>query len=360
MSASAATLSVDLDALTHNFRMLRALAGEAEVAPVVKADGYGLGADAAARRLHAEGARTFYVARLAEGVRLRAALGEREAEVRVLDGCPDAQAAHALAAAALTPVLSSTDQVDLWSHAGGGDAALMVDTGMNRLGLRPEEAQALAVSPDRLRHVEVRAVLSHLACAEEAAHPMNAAQRARFVESAAAFPRARRSLANSAGVLLDGFAFDEVRPGIALYGGGPRGVADPRFRAVATLVAPVLQVRTVPRGETVGYGASFTATETMRVAVVAAGYADGVLRAGAGGLYGVLDGRRLPVLGRISMDLLALDARDCAAARPGAPVELLGPDVDLDAAAAACGAIAYELLVRLAPRAERRYVGALG
>lgn len=357
MSASAARLTVDLDALAHNHVVLRRLAGDAEVAPVVKADGYGLGAEVVAHRLAAESARRFYVARLAEGEALRAGLPD--AEIRVLDGCPE-DAAERLRAARLTPVLSSLDQVGAWAAAGGGDAALHVDTGMNRLGVTLDEAHALAASPDRLRKVEVRAVLSHLACAEDAAHPMNALQRTRFAEAAGLFPGAERSLANSAGVLLDGYAFDEVRPGIALYGGGPRGVSDARFQAVATLHAPILQVRTVPRGETVGYGAAFTAPETLRVAVVAAGYADGVLRAGSPGLYGWLDGRRLPVLGRISMDLLALDASDCAAARPGAAVELLGANVPLDEAAAACGTIAYELLTRLAPRAERIYVGARG
>ena len=357
---SAATLTVDLDALARNHAVLRSLVAGAEVAPVVKADGYGLGAAAVARRLLVEGARTFYVARLAEGVLLREALGSTQAEVRVLDGCLDEHAATAMVQHALTPVLSSLDQIELWSRSGGGEAALMVDTGMNRLGLRPEEALALAASPDRQRHVEVRAVLSHLACAEDAAHPLNAAQRASLHEAAAAFPQARVSLANSAGCLLEGFALDEVRPGVALYGGGPRGVPDPRFRTVATLEAPVLQVRTVPRGETVGYGAAFTAPETLRVAIVAAGYADGVLRAGAPGLYGFLDGRRLPVLGRISMDLIALDVSDCPPVRPGARVELLGANVDVDEAAAACGTLAYELLARIAPRVERRYVGTPG
>lgn len=358
MSADAARLTVDLDALAHNHAVLRDLAGGAEVAPVVKADGYGLGADPVARRLWAEGARTFYVARLAEGEALRRALPD--ADILVLDGCPEGGAPR-LQAAGLKPVLSSLDQVAAWGATGGGDAALHVDTGMNRLGLTLEEAHALAASPDRLRGVEVRAVLSHLACAEDDGHPLNALQRARFAEAAALFPRATPSLANSAGVLLGvDYAFDQVRPGIALYGGGPRGAADPRFRTVATFEAPLLQVRTVRPGETVGYGASFTAAETLRVGIVAAGYADGVLRAGGAALYGFLDGRRLPVLGRISMDLIALNVSDCAAARPGAGVELLGPNAPVDEVAAACRTIAYEVLTRLGGRAERVHVGAQG
>lgn len=354
-ASSAATLAVDLDALAHNFAALRTLAGGAEVAAVVKADGYGLGAAPVALRLAAEGARTFYVARVAEGEALRPALPH--AELRVLDGCPEG-AAERLRAARLTPVLSSLDQVEAWRGAGGGGAAVHVDTGMNRLGLRPEELEALVASPDRLRGVDLVAVVSHLACAEDTAHPLNLRQRARLAEAAALFPGAPASLANSAGVLLGpDYAFDEVRPGIALYGGGPRGAPDPRFRAVATLTAPVLQVRTVRPGESVGYGASFTARATLRTATVAAGYADGVLRAGGGGLYGFHEGVRLPVLGRISMDLMTLDANDAPGLRAGDPVQLLGPDVPVDEVAAACGTIAYEVLTRLAPRLLRTYVG---
>ena len=355
MTASAATLCVDLDALAHNHAVLRGLAGGAEVAPVVKADGYGLGAAAVARRLAAEGARTFYVARLGEGEALRRTLPD--AEIRVLDGCAEGAAAR-LRTARLTPVLSSLDQVEAWRACGGGEAALHVDTGMNRLGLAPEELDALASSSDRLRGVETVALVSHLACAEDAAHPLNARQRDRFARAAAALPGPRRSLANSAGVLLGpGYTLDEVRPGIALYGGGPCGRPDPRFRAVATLTAPVLQLRTVRPGESVGYGATVTVPAPVRAAVVAAGYADGVLRAGGGGLYGVWEGRRLPVLGRISMDLLTLDASDAPGLRASDPVQLLGPDAPLDEVADACGTIAYEVLTRLAPRLARTYLG---
>ncbi len=354
MSSAAATLTVDLDALAHNHAVLRELAGGAQVAPVVKADGYGLGVAAVARRLAAEGARTFYVARLAEGEALRAVLPG--AAVRVLDGCPHGDAAR-LQAARLQPVLSSLDQVEAWRASGGGEAALHVDTGMNRLGLRPEELEALAASPDRLRGVETTALLSHLACAEAPGHPLNAAQRTCFAAVRVGLPGVAASLANSAGVLLGpDYAFDEVRPGIALYGGGPRGVADPRLRAVATLTAPVLQVRTVRAGESVGYGATVTAERTLRAAVVGAGYADGVLRAGGGGLYGSHDGRRLPVVGRISMDLLTLDAGDAPDLKPGDRVQLLGPDAPLDDVAAACGTIGYEVLTRLAPRLGRTYL----
>ena len=355
---TAARLTVDLDALAANHAVLRAMAGRAEVSPVVKADAYGLGATAVATRLWAEGARSFFVARLTEGVTLRAVLPG--AEIWVFDGCPpDAEAL--LAEHGLKPVLNSLDQVARYEAAGGGGAALHVDTGMNRLGLRPEEAKALADAPDRLRRVEVEMVLSHLACASDPSHPMNMLQCSMFENAAQHFPLVKRSLANSAGVFLGAdYAFDRVRPGVALYGGGPSGVADPRLKAVATLDLPILQLRTVRPGETVGYGATWTAPETRRLAIVAGGYADGVLRSAAPGAYASVNGRRCAVIGRISMDLLALDVTDVPGLREGDMAQILGPDILIDELASSSGTLAYEILVRLSSRAERRYVGSKG
>jgi len=353
---SDARLTIDLDALAANYRVLKAQAGGVEVAPAVKADAYGLGAAIVADRLWAEGARTFYTARLAEGVALRQSLGDREATIYVLDGVTPG-AASALEAARLTPALNSLPQIEAWnSHARGGrlQAAIHVDTGMNRLGMRLEEIRVLLGAMDRLKHVEVVQVMSHLACANEPDHALNALQLARFREAAALFPDARKSLANSAGIFLGAdYAFDQVRPGISLYGGGPRDLADSRIQAVATFEAPILQTRNVPRGESIGYGATFTATDNTRVAIVAAGYADGVPRAAhpRGSVW--FDGKPRPMLGRVSMDLIAIDITDCDAARPGALVQIIGPDLPVDDAAAAAGTTAYELLTRIAPRARR-------
>lgn len=347
-------LTIDLDALAANHAALRAHAGGAEVAPVVKADGYGLGAGPVARRLHAEGAGTFFVARVAEGEALRRALGpSAEATIHVLDGAPPGSPAR-LRAAALSPVLNTPEQVELWRADGeGAPAAVHVDTGMNRLGLTLEQAEALASVPA----VRVDHVMSHLACADEPGHAMNARQLAAFREARALFPDARASLANSAGVFLGAdYAFDLVRPGISLYGGGPQGRPDPRLRAVATLEAPILQIRDVRPDETVGYGASFTAEHPMQVAVLAAGYADGYLRAASNRGWAAFGDRQLRILGRVSMDLIAVDVSG-AGARPGDPVQLLGPEAPLDDAAAAAGTIAYEFLVRLSGRLQRRYVG---
>ncbi|MDI1363724.1 MAG: alanine racemase, partial [bacterium] len=316
----------------------------------------GLGAAIVADRLWAEGARGFYVARLSEGVALRQSLGDRAAAIHVLDGVTPGSA-PTLEAARLTPVLNSLPQVEAWnSHARGGRlaATLHVDTGMNRLGLRLEEVRVLLGAMDRLKHVEIIQVMSHLACANEPDHPLNLKQLERFQEATALVPDARRSLANSAGIFLGpDYAFDEVRPGVSLYGGGPRDVPDARISAVVTLEAPILQTRNVPRGETIGYGATFTATDNTRVAILAAGYADGIPRAAypRGAVW--FDGARRPMLGRVSMDLVAVDVTGCDAARPGAMMQIIGPDLPVDDAAAAAGTTAYELLTRITPRAGR-------
>ncbi len=356
-----AHLTIDLDALAHNYA---ALQRGAQVAPVVKADAYGLGAAQVATRLWAEGARTFFVARISEGEDLHEALGpDRPATIYVLDGAPSGSAAR-LEASNLTPVLNSAAQVSEWSShgrsaKGGLGAALQIDTGMNRLGLRLEEAKALVQSIDGLRGLSIDLVMSHLACASEPAHPANAAQLARFQEARSLFPEARASLANSAGVFLgQDYLFDLVRPGISLYGGGPFGVPHPSLRPVAHLTAPILQIREVRPGETIGYGATFTADRPIRAAIIAAGYADGVLRSfGKAGQVWLGGGYRT-VLGRLSMDMIAIEISHDLVVAPGDRVELLGDHVALDDAASASGTIAYECLVRLAPRLQRTYQGA--
>jgi alanine racemase len=361
MSPAGACLTIDLDALAANHAVLRDAAKSAEVAPVIKADAYGLGVGPVARRLWAEGARSFFVARLAEGEQLRAELGpQRPAAILVLDGASPG-AMPRLLKAQLTPVLNSLAQLEeacAWGlENASAPAALHIDTGLNRLGVRPEEAQALAGAPDRLAGIELVLVMSHLACAADPAHPMNRVQLARFEAAAALFPGARRSLANSGGIFLGPqYHFDLVRPGVTLYGGGPRETHDPRFQAVARLEAPILQVRALPPGESVGYDATFTSERPMRVAIVPVGHADGYLRAGAGRAWAWLDGARRPVLGCVSMDLIAIDVSGCDAALPGAMVEVLGPNVPVDELAAAAGTISYEVLVRLSSRALRRYL----
>jgi alanine racemase len=349
-----AVLTVDLDALAANYHTLQAEAG-VEAAPAVKADGYGLGAVAVARRLSAEGARSFFVARLAEGERLRAALGVRTAAIYILDGA-EPGAGPQFAAAGLTPVLSSIEQAQAWASFAGDrlPAALHIDTGMNRLGVSVEEAERLA----KARRLRLDLVMSHLACADEPAHPLNALQRDRFAAATDLFPDVRASFANSGGVFLGpDYAFDQVRPGVSLYGGGPLGRPDPRIRAVATLEAPILQLREVKAGESVGYGATFVAESTMQVAILAAGYADGYPRNASPRAFAAVAGKPRRLLGRVSMDMIAVDVTE-ADVTVGDKVELLGPHLMVDDLAAAAGTTAYEVLTRLPLRAQRIYRGA--
>lgn len=356
-SPSQARLTVDLAALAHNYTVIAAEAGGAEVAPVVKADGYGLGAAQVGRRLAAEGARSFFVARLGEGEALRAALGPGPA-IYVLDGLA-AGSAGRLAAAGLTPVLSTLPQAAgarAWAAANGPLAvALQADTGMNRQGLSLADASALAHAPHRLAGLDVRLVMSHLGSGSDPEDARNGEQLARFREFRGLFPDKPASLAASGGIFLSrDYHFDLVRPGIGLYGGGPRERPDPALRAVAGLTAPILDIRSLSPGDRVGYGSSFTASRAMRVAVVAAGYADGVIRAAKSGGYAWLAGARRPLL-VVTMDLLVVEIGE-APARIGEHIELLGPNVALDDLAATAGTVAHEILVRLSARAERIYL----
>ncbi len=356
---SGAHLTIDLDALSANYRLLQTLSGASEVAPVVKADGYGMGAAQTARRLWAEGARTFYVARLTEGLSLRMALGARTARILVFDGISPGEA-PAFEANGLIPVLNSPQQIDLWLEARPGtrEASLHIDTGMNRLGLSLAEASDLAANPERLRRLSPCLVISHLACAATPEHPMNRVQLERFSAVRSLFPAVSASLSSSAGIFLGpDYCFDQVRPGISLYGGGPHDRPDPRLAAVARLEAPILQIRDVPAGESIGYGAEQTAEKPLKVAIIAAGYADGYPRAASprGSVW--FDGAARRLLGRISMDLTAIDVTDAPGARLGDLVQILGPDISVDQVASTAGGSAYELLVRVGGRSERQWLG---
>ncbi|QYF85792.1 alanine racemase [Brevundimonas sp. PAMC22021] len=341
-----AVLSVDLDALARNYRTLERLTG-VPVTPVVKADGYGLGAAAVARRLMLEGARTFFIARLSEGVLLRQAVGP-EPVIYVLDGCHGEGAPAALRAADLRPVLNQPTQITAWLDSGGGPSALQIDTGMNRIGVRPEDA------PEPFAGLEL--VMSHLACADEPDQPMNRRQRDLFAQATQRYPGVTRSFANSGGCFLGpDFAFDQVRPGICLYGSGPTGRPDDRIAPVATLLVDILQVRDVLAGESVGYSRGFVADRPMQVATCAAGYADGILRRYSPDGQVWVGGEMRPMLGRVSMDVIAVDVTGLDVTA-GDQVEVFGPNRLLDDAAAAAGTISYELLTSVMPRVPRRYL----
>ena len=336
----------------ENWRFFKRMAPSAATAAVVKADAYGLGAERAARSLAEAGARIFFTATCAEALTVRAALGEGP-QIFVLNG-PTGEDAAALSGARLTPVLNCMAQIALWNAR--GPAALHIDTGMNRLGLGPEELAPAAVA---LKDAAVALVMSHLACAATPGHEMNALQRTRFLDAASLFTKAPLSLAATAGALLGAdYHFDLIRPGIGLYGSAGVDDGGAPLRPVATVEAPILQVRTVEPGERFGYGATVTAANKMRTATVALGYADGYLRALGGRGYGVIDGVRAPVLGRVSMDLTILDVSEAPAANPGAMVEFLGPNVPLEDLAKLAGTAPYEMLTTFAGTVRRTGVRA--
>ncbi len=352
-----ATLTIELGAIRRNWRALARLAAPGETGAVVKADAYGLGMDRVAPALLAEGARTFFTALPEEGLALREILGPGPA-IYVFNGlCRETAAA--MLAADVRPLLNAPEQAAMARAAARAagrpfPCGVQLDTGMNRLGFEAAELDALA-APDGLAP---DLVVSHLACSDDPADPANEAQRAAFAAMTArpGLAGLRRSLSATGGTALLGpaFRFDLARPGIGLYGGAPFAAAEP----VARLDLPVIQTRRVEAGEMVGYGAAFRAEGPMTVATVAGGYADGLIRAMGGRAAAFHKGRRLPFIGRVSMDLITLDASAAPDLRPGDAATVLGPEQGVDALAAAAGTIGYEILTSLGTRYARRYVGA--
>ena len=342
-------LRIDLDAIVCNWRTLRDLAAPAVVAGVVKADAYGLGMDRVAPALHRAGCSLFFVAGLDEGATLRRLLPD--AEIAVLsapvEGFQAAYRNHRL-----LPVLNHMGDLAAWP---GEDAVLHIDTGMTRLGLDPAEAGAL-------QRRRFRMVMSHLACADEPEHGLNETQRRLFADLAARFD-APASLANSSGIFLGpGYRFDIARPGMALYGLNPTPGLPSPMRPVLHLEARVLQVRKADRPLTVGYGAEAEIRPGQRLATVAAGYADGYLRAASPRAGALLHGRRAPLVGRVSMDSIILDVTGLppGSVRPGDWAVLIGEGMDADELADAAGTIGYEFLTSLGARYARRYTGGGG
>lgn len=361
-----AVLEINLTALRANWAKLNIEAGRAECAGVVKADAYGLGLVEIAGALSREGCRTFFVATVHEGRRLRAV--DPSATIYILDGLLPGAEAH-YAGYDLRPVLSSLAEIQDWARFCKSEnrkrpAAIHVDTGMNRLGLPATELAALASDPDRpLEQFALTLVISHLLNADVPADPHNQHQLEAFNRARATLPAASASLANSGGTFLGpAYHFDLVRPGIALYGGRAFEGGPNPMQPVVKLSARVLQVRTVSAGETVGYGATYHADATTRVATIACGYADGFLRALSGsdahpGPIGYIGEFPVRIIGRVSMDLITLDVTNVpeSLAHRGAWVEMMGERVTVDDLTDRAGTIGYELLSRLSNRVHRIY-----
>ena len=350
---SSGYVEVDLAALARNYARLREAAEGAEVGAVVKANAYGLGLHAVAKHLLRRGCRTFFVATLEEGRALREAL--RESVIYVFEGAA-AGREQAFVDHVLRPVLNTPEQVRRWAES--GPCALHVDTGINRLGMSVSEAEALAGSLAGARR-SIELVMTHLACADEPEHPLNSRQIEAFATVARRFPEARTSIGASAGLYLGAAGRGVVvRAGIALYGGNPFERRESPVEPVASLWGKVLQLRDVEADATVGYGATHTAARGDRLATIGVGYADGFQRRLGGRGCASIGGVRVPIVGRISMDLLCLDvsALPREAIALGQYVELFGRDIRVEEVAVLCDTISYEILSGLGARLPRLYV----
>jgi alanine racemase len=365
-TVSTGVLTIDLDAIVANWRKLEKTAVPAECAAAVKADAYGCGIDPVARALARAGCKTFFVATFDEARAARAAAPE--AAIYLLNGLLQSPG-DALAAINVQPVIGDLNEYAEWDafrrrSGWQGGAAIHIDTGMNRLGFTIADAQAIVPRISSGNH-GITLVMSHLACADTLNHPLNARQAHGFREIAHHFAGVPASLANSSGVFLGpSFQFDLVRPGAALYGVNPTPEAANPMQPVIDLKARIVQVRQIARGDSVGYGASWVARRATRIAIVAAGYADGYFRAagssdGSRGAEVIIAGKRCPVAGRVSMDLLAVDITDvpAEASRRGHLVTLIGDGISIDELAHHYGTIGYEVLTSLGRRYQRIYKG---
>jgi alanine racemase len=369
-------LTIDLHALVANYHALQHLCAPAHVAGVLKANAYGLGVEFVAPALLKAGCRHFFVALPEEGRQLRSFAPD--AAIFVLAGLFEAEAAPFYSDSQLIPVLNTEREIAIWeAHCGVvGEAlpcAIHVDTGMNRLGLSVEQAIAFAEDNALTEAVKPILLMSHFAAADTPLHPLNRRQIECFQKVRQSYGGIEASLANSAGIFLGkGAHFDLARPGIALYGGAPvTGLKNPML-PVVTAEARIIQIRTVKTGEAVSYGATVTVERPTTVAVATVGYADGFMRSlsGAGvplravasrGGHGFVAGRRVPVIGRITMDLTMFDITDCGhdTLQPGDFIELFGSNIPIDEVAGAAGTIAYELLTSLGPRWQRHVIQAV-
>jgi len=359
-----AVLTINLGALVENWLALSRISSGAECAAVVKADAYGIGVEPAAQALWQAGCKTFFVAHASEARRTRAALGSNDARIYVLNGLlANAEVAQSLVASNARPILGSLEEWRAWNAlAPQHPCALHIDTGMNRLGASADEARVIA---DDANANAIDLVMSHFVASEDRDNALNARQISAFESVRGLFPHARASLANSSGILLASKPhYDLVRPGYALYGGNPSPGAPNPMKPVVTLEAPIVRVRPIKAGETVGYNATWTAQRDSVLAAIGIGYADGLLRSasGANGARGgeaIIGGVRCLFAGRVSMDIIIIDATDAPthALRPGSTARLLGDQITVDDLADRAGTIGYEILTGLGPRYHRVYIG---
>ncbi|MEM8540327.1 MAG: alanine racemase [Pseudomonadota bacterium] len=364
-------LTISLDALVANYGVLRDRSGAAKCAAVVKANAYGLGAKQVVKALWNAGCDTFFVAMPDEGFVIKRLFPN--ATIYVLNGIHEESVAN-VAEGGLVPVLGSLKQIELWAdywerHGSRRPCAIQVDTGMNRIGLSVEEAIAFRKRNMKEHIVTPMLIMTHLACADEPNHPLNAAQLDSFQIVAKAFDDIDSSLCNSAGLYMGpDYLFDVTRPGIALYGGEAVNGSPTALRPVVKLEARIAQVRHVKKSETVSYGATHKLEHDAKIATVSVGYADGYPRAGSSagvalrqalptGAHGFIGGKNVPLIGRMTMDLCMFDVTEVSDEHlSNGWIELIGDNILIDEAARAAGTIGYELLTSLGQRYERRYI----
>ena len=359
---SSGRLTVDLDSYADNWRFLNEKTADAECGAMVKADAYGIQIDKAVGALEAAGCKTFFVATPTEGAAVRAQ--SKTATIYILNGLM-AGAADFYHAHNLRPVLNTMDEINEWANE-KKPAALHVDTGMNRLGLREEEAIKLSEDQALISKLNLSLIMTHLACGDTPSSLMNGCQLSSFIDICKLYPDVPRSLCNSGGIFHgQAFHLEMVRPGIALYGGAglSEHVAKNPMKPVVKVEARILQIRDLLEHESVGYGGAEVATSDRKIATISAGYADGYLRRSGStskekGASGYLHGKRVPLMGRVSMDLIAVDITDVRNAKRGDYVELFGPNISVSEVATHAQSIDYELLTGLGKRYTRHY-GAL-
>ena len=361
---SSAVVTIDLAALRSNWKTLAVEActysPATETGAAIKGEAYGLGMEPVAKALWTAGCRSFFVARPFEGEQLRAVVPN--ALIFVLDGLYSGQADYYLQHALIPALISFGEAKDWMANGKGKPCAIHLDTGINRMGMTGEEFTAVVAIKDELRIVMV---MSHLACSDEPLHPLNGRQRDLFAKYRAMLPDVPASFGNSSGIYLgDGYHYELVRPGVALYGGNPLPGKPNPMKPVVTLQVKIMQTRIVKQGDTIGYGATWTAPRDSRIALLGAGYRDGIPRklswsADKAPAQVFIAGRRAPIVGRVSMDMMAIDVTELPESETirGTLVEIFGPNLPIDEAAGFASTISYELLTHLGNRYARRYIG---
>jgi alanine racemase len=357
-----AILTIDLAALQSNFRTLAKQAGVA-CGVAIKGEAYGLGMVSVARALWAAGCRDYFVSRPTEGQELRVVLPE--ATIYVLDGFYAGQGDFYVKHN-LIPALISIDEAKEWARVAGDHAcAIHVDTGIYRLGFSGAEFAKFCADAELRKALNIRLLVSHLACSDEPQHPLNARQRDAFSGFKKMLPDVPTSFANSSGIYLGAdYTHDLVRAGVALYGGNPLSGKPNPMKTVVTLQLKVMQTRHVKQGDTIGYSATWVAPRNSRIAILGAGYRDGIPRKLSSSVSNrpaqvFIAGRRVPIVGRVSMDMMAIDVTDIPESETlrGALAEIFGPNISVDEAAGFAGTISYELLTHLGNRYARHYTG---